>query len=175
MIYQAGFLKGDNMLADNKLKIEKIYLLKLASLPKRDQRWVIKKLKRHNKSAFKKIMNKLSGAKKFNLSYSDFEYIYEELNFSRLFDKNEIERRIDRLNLLPESIFENLLNDLSLSDLKLFIFCDDALEIKKSIILKIKLSSEYIANKFDLNLKSNKKISDCLINYLYEKFVAGSI
>ena len=120
-------------------------------------------------------MSKLSEAKKFNLSYSDFEYIYEELNFSRLFDKNEIERRIDRLNLLPESIFENLLNELSLSDLKLFIFCDGALEIKESIILKIKLSPEYIANKFDLNLKSNKKISDCLINYLYEKFVAGSI
>lgn len=173
MTYRVGFLKGNHMLADNKLKIEKIHLLKLASLSKPDQKWIIKKLKKQNKPAYKNIIDRISEVRKFDLSFDDFRDIYDELNFNQLFEKNEIEQRIDSLNLLPSSKFDHFLKSLSYSDLILFIYCDDFLDIKKVIVNKIKISSDYVADKIELKVNKNEKISDCLINYLFENLIEG--
>lgn len=159
------------MPANTNISIEKFHLLKLASLDSCDQKWVLKKLKKQNKVAFKAILQKISEARKFNLSFDDFNAISEELNLQSLFERNELDKKIDILNLLPKSKFDDLLSGLSYSDLMLFIRCYDALDIKKYIINKIRVSKEYVENKVDLNTIKNEKINACLIDYLFKHIV----
>ena len=79
MTYLFGFLKENDMSVNSNISIEKFHLLKLASLAKSEQKWILSKLKKSNKVAFKEVLKKLAEAKKFNLPSSDFNDVYEKL------------------------------------------------------------------------------------------------
>ncbi len=162
------------MLEDNRFIIEKIHLLKLASLSSSDQKWVLGKLKKQNKPLLKLIHGKLAEAKRFNLTFSDFNDIYNDLNLERYFEKNEIELKIEAINSLDKSKYDKFVNQMTFSDLILFLQCDESLKIKKNIISRIKTTKEYINNNIELKLRQNDKINAKLINYLYKILIVGN-
>lgn len=170
---QSGFLKSDIMLANIKTCIEKVYLLKFVSLSKRDQKWVIRKLKKNNKPAYDRVIKSLIKMKKFKLSFQDFNDIYTNMNFNKYFVVDEQDKKINYLNAQQDVLAERIIPGLSYSDMKLFVFCDNKLTVKKIILEKLKTSPEYTKNKFDLTPGKNEKINTSLISYLYQH-VSGS-
>ena len=66
---------------------------------------------------------------------------------------------------------DELTNTVEMSELILFLYCDDALKIKQLIIKKIVSSNYFISNKVELKVSKNDKINTKLINYLYLKYI----
>lgn len=159
------------MLENNNTVIEKIFMLKLASLSNKDQKWILKNLKRKSKNLHRQLQTKLYEAKAFDLDYGDFTNIYDALKLDKFFEKNDLDKKIDALNIRLDDYAEELLNSSEISDLVLFLYCDDALMMKEIIIKKIVGSDYFISNGVDLKVDRNDKINTKLINYLYSKYI----
>ena len=159
------------MLENNSEVIEKIFVLKLTSLTNKDQKWILKKLKKKNKNLSRLIQSKLSQAKSFNLSGEEFDHIFNSLNLDRYFEKNDLDKKIDILNYRLNEYADKLMNDLEFYDLVLFLYCDDSLQIKKTIIKEIISSEYFVSTPIDIKVKKNDKINAQLINYLYSKYL----
>lgn len=171
MIYPTGFRRTIMMLENNNTVIEKIFVLKLASLSNKDQNWILKNLKKTNKNIHKQIQTKLHEAKEFNLNHVDFNNIYNSLNLDKYFEKNDLDKKIDVLNDKLEDYVDELTANTDVFGLLLFLYCDDALKVKQFIVKKIISSDYFISNKIDLKVVKNDKINTKLINYLHTKYI----
>ena len=76
------------MLGNNNTVIEKIFVLKLASLSNKDQRWILKNIKKKDKNIHRRLQSKLHAAKVFDLDHGDFNNIYDSLELEKYFEKN---------------------------------------------------------------------------------------
>ena len=159
------------MLGNNNTVIEKIFVLKLASLSNKDQRWILKNIKKKDKNIHRRLQSKLHAAKVFDLDHGDFNNIYDSLELEKYFEKNDLDKKIDILNDRVADYTDELTNTVEMSELILFLYCDDALKIKQFIIKKIISSNYFTTNKVDLKVDKNDKINTKLINYLYLKYI----
>ena len=108
------------MPGNNSTIIEKIFVLKLASLSGNDQKWILKNIKKKDKILHKRIQGKLYEAKIFKLDNDDFDNIYDSLKLDKYFEKNDLDKKIDILNERLEEYEDELINDSEISDLILF-------------------------------------------------------
>lgn len=139
----------------------------------RDQKWILKNIKKDSKQTYLQIKRYLADLKNMQINSVDVTEIYKDLSVGKYFEENLDEIKVEKINLSGESVHDKLLNGLSSYDLAMFAFVNSALKLKQHALAKLTAdqNDNYRFSKEEDFISA--PINHIVVNKLFEHISSG--